>query len=167
MKNYFELLGLEVIDRGSSEFDFEKFKKDLTLRHEEIMVLCASDEHYPMIKEAVPLINTKNRFLAGKYEVDSCKNLFVGQNIFENLQEWLYDEHHARQTSFIAGLDLSNTVFFWCDENLAINMEDFFIKQGLPVHKLVIDFKGEAQPVDNNKTEDGKQRNRRVDFEFI
>ncbi len=87
VKNYFELLGLEVIDRGSSEFDFEKFKKDLTLRDEEIMVLCASDEHYPMIKEAVPLINTKNRFLAGKYEVDSCKNLFVGQNIFENLQE--------------------------------------------------------------------------------
>ena len=87
VKNYFELLGLEVIDRGSSEFDFEKFKKDLTLRDEEIIVLCASDEHYPMIKEAVPLINTKNRFLAGKYEVDSCKNLFVGQNIFENLQE--------------------------------------------------------------------------------
>ena len=46
-------------------------------------------------------------------------------------------------------------------------IQDFFIKQGLPVHKLVIDFKGEAQPVDNNKTEDGKQRNRRVDFEFI
>ncbi len=46
-------------------------------------------------------------------------------------------------------------------------IQDFFIKQGLPTHKLVIDFKGEAQPVDNNKTEDGKQRNRRVDFEFI
>ncbi len=87
VKNYFELLGLEVIDHGASEFDFEKFKKDLTLRHEEIMVLCASDEHYPMIQEAVPLINTKNRFLAGKYEMNSCKNLFVGQNIFENLQE--------------------------------------------------------------------------------
>ncbi len=87
VKNYFELLGLEVIDRGTSEFDFEKFKKDLTLRHEEIMVLCASDEHYPMIQEAVPLIKTKNRFLAGKYEMNSCRNLFVGQNIFENLQE--------------------------------------------------------------------------------
>jgi len=87
VKNYFELLGLEVIDLGTSEFDFEKFKKDLTLRHEEIMVLCASDEHYPMIQEAVPLIKTKNRFLAGKYEMNSCKNLFAGQNIFENLQE--------------------------------------------------------------------------------
>ncbi len=87
VKNYFELLGLEVIDRGISEFDVEKFKKGLTLRHEEIIVLCASDEHYPMLKEAVSLIKTNHRFLAGKYEMDSCRNLFVGQNIFENLQE--------------------------------------------------------------------------------
>ena len=46
-------------------------------------------------------------------------------------------------------------------------IQDFFIKEGLKPHKLVIDFKGEDQPVDNNKTENGKQRNRRVDFEFI
>ena len=51
-------------------------------------------------------------------------------SVFENLEDWLYDEHSARQTSFIAGLDLSNTVFFWCDQNLATNMEDFFVKRG-------------------------------------
>ena len=87
VKNYFELLGLEVLDLGASEFDLETFKKNLTLRDEEIIVLCASDEHYPTLKEAVPLMKTNNRFLAGKFEIESCKNLFVGQNIFENLQE--------------------------------------------------------------------------------
>jgi methylmalonyl-CoA mutase len=87
VKNYFELVGLEVIDRGSSETDLERFQKDLSIRDEEIIVLCASDEHYPSLKEAVSLMKTRNRFIAGKYEMESCKNLFVGQNIFENLQE--------------------------------------------------------------------------------
>jgi OOP family OmpA-OmpF porin len=46
-------------------------------------------------------------------------------------------------------------------------IQDYFVKQGIPIHKIVIDFKGEAEPVDNNKTDNGKQRNRRVDFAFI
>ncbi len=46
-------------------------------------------------------------------------------------------------------------------------IQEFFIKQGIPIHKIVIDFKGEHEPVDNNKTDNGKQRNRRVDFAFI
>ncbi len=43
----------------------------------------------------------------------------------------------------------------------------FFEKQGINVDRLIIDFKGESQPVDTNNTPEGKQRNRRVDFEFI
>ena len=46
-------------------------------------------------------------------------------------------------------------------------IQDFFVKKGIPLHKIVIDFKGESEPVDNNKTDNGKQRNRRVDFAFI
>lgn len=46
-------------------------------------------------------------------------------------------------------------------------IQDFFVKQGIPLHKIVIDFKGESEPIDNNKTDNGKQRNRRVDFAFI
>jgi OOP family OmpA-OmpF porin len=44
---------------------------------------------------------------------------------------------------------------------------DFFVAKGLSKDRLEIDFKGEKNPVDSNKTSDGKQRNRRVDFEFI
>lgn len=52
-------------------------------------------------------------------------------------------------------------------ERRAKAIQDFFVKNGLPPHKLVIDFKGESHPIDNNRTDEGKQKNRRVDFEFI
>lgn len=44
---------------------------------------------------------------------------------------------------------------------------NFFVSNGLSRDRLVLDFKGEKQPIDSNNTEDGKQKNRRVDFSFI
>ena len=44
---------------------------------------------------------------------------------------------------------------------------DYFVAHGLKADRLVFDFKGENMPVDSNKTKEGKQRNRRVDFRFI
>lgn len=44
---------------------------------------------------------------------------------------------------------------------------DFFVKAGLKRDRIVIDFKGEKNPVSDNKSEAGKQLNRRVDFSFI
>lgn len=49
----------------------------------------------------------------------------------------------------------------------AKSIEKFFEQNGLDLKKLEIDFKGESQPIDNNDTPEGKQRNRRVDFKFI
>ena len=46
-------------------------------------------------------------------------------------------------------------------------IRDFMILNGLPKDRLIIDFKGEGEPVDRNDTDNGKQRNRRVDFQFI
>lgn len=43
----------------------------------------------------------------------------------------------------------------------------YFVSLGLAPDKLEIDFKGEKNPVDTNNTAEGKQRNRRVDFDFI
>lgn len=43
----------------------------------------------------------------------------------------------------------------------------FFKSNGLELHKLEIDFKGESEPIDNNTSEEGKKHNRRVDFKFI
>lgn len=44
---------------------------------------------------------------------------------------------------------------------------DYFVRQGLSSDRLVFDFKGEKEPIDTNSTPEGKQRNRRVDFQFI
>jgi outer membrane protein OmpA-like peptidoglycan-associated protein len=44
---------------------------------------------------------------------------------------------------------------------------DFFVTNGLSRDKIEVEFKGESAPIDSNKTPQGKQRNRRVDFAFI
>ncbi|MCE2712240.1 MAG: OmpA family protein [Cryomorphaceae bacterium] len=44
---------------------------------------------------------------------------------------------------------------------------DFFVDHGLSEDRIEIDFRGEKDPVDNNSTPEGKQKNRRVDFSFI
>ena len=42
----------------------------------------------------------------------------------------------------------------------------FFEANGLRRDRVITDYKGEKKPVDSNKTEEGKRKNRRVDFEF-
>lgn len=44
---------------------------------------------------------------------------------------------------------------------------NFFVSQGLSKDRIVLDFKGEKEPIDTNNTPEGKQKNRRVDFSFI
>jgi len=44
---------------------------------------------------------------------------------------------------------------------------EFFENQGILVDRLIIEFRGEKNPIDSNETKEGKQRNRRVDFLFI
>ncbi len=44
---------------------------------------------------------------------------------------------------------------------------DFFLTNGLTRNQIVIEFKGESNPIDSNHTPLGKQHNRRVDFSFI
>lgn len=46
-------------------------------------------------------------------------------------------------------------------------IEYFFNQQGVPTHRLIFDFKGERAPIATNQTDEGRQLNRRVDFEFI
>jgi OmpA-OmpF porin, OOP family len=44
---------------------------------------------------------------------------------------------------------------------------DCFVAKGLARDKIEIDFKGESEPVSDNKSAEGRQQNRRVDFSFI
>jgi OOP family OmpA-OmpF porin len=49
----------------------------------------------------------------------------------------------------------------------AEGLVEFFVSKGLSKDRIVIEFKGEKEPIDTNATPEGKQNNRRVDFSFI
>ena len=51
--------------------------------------------------------------------------------VFDNLESWLYDEHSAKQTDFIAGLDQTNAIYFYCDQDLSRNVEHFLQTRGV------------------------------------
>lgn len=51
--------------------------------------------------------------------------------------------------------------------NRAQAITNYFVQRGLSPDRLVIEFKGEHSPIDTNNNPQGKQRNRRVDFQFI
>lgn len=61
------------------------------------------------------------------------KNVQEIDGLFEDLESWLYDEHSAKQKDFIAGLDLSRAVYFYCDSDLSRNVEHFLQARGVNV----------------------------------
>ncbi|MCO5259330.1 MAG: OmpA family protein [Crocinitomicaceae bacterium] len=44
---------------------------------------------------------------------------------------------------------------------------NYFVSKGLEADRLEFDFKGEHAPIETNKTSEGRQKNRRVEFSFI
>jgi len=68
-KNYFELLGLAVEENNEQA---------------DILIVCAADETYPTLK--LNHLSAREKFIAGKVNVDGFKNIFAGQNIFEVLE---------------------------------------------------------------------------------
>jgi len=42
-----------------------------------------------------------------------------------------------------------------------------FVKLGIDESRFELDWKGESEPIDTNDTEEGRQRNRRIEFEVI
>ncbi len=87
VKNYFELLGLEVNDPSHTKHDMDSFIKDIHARSEEILVLCAADDQYPVIQDKIAEIKNPFRFIAGKVEVKGFDPIFGGQNVYSVLEK--------------------------------------------------------------------------------
>ena len=83
VKNFFEVLGLEVMDSETGVADFEDFKKLIDSRSEEIIVYCAQDGDYEKLKI---LDHKKNTFLAGKVELTNCQNIYAGLDVYSTLK---------------------------------------------------------------------------------
>jgi hypothetical protein len=82
-KNYFELLGLKVIDPGHGLSTTGELQKEIHSRKEKFLVLISSDEMYGELSHISTLASEK--FLAGKVEIPGFMNLFAGQNVYDVL----------------------------------------------------------------------------------
>ncbi len=47
------------------------------------------------------------------------------------------------------------------------SVRNYLLSRGMASHQFIIEYYGETRPIDTNETEEGKQRNRRVEMEFI
>lgn len=75
VKNYFQLLGLEVQ---------EVLTADELAAKEGIAVLCAQDDDYPKFSELK--LKAQDKFIAGKIEIPGHINLYAGQDVLSVLE---------------------------------------------------------------------------------
>lgn len=95
----------------------------------------------------------------------------IKETYFKYLKEMVYvvNGHHDIRISVTGHTDAVGTDDYniKLSERRANSIRNYFVSLGLAPDKLEIDFKGEKNPVANNLTKEGKQKNRRVDFAFI
>jgi hypothetical protein len=76
IKNYFELIGLEVVDPVHGH------EKSLN----SIIVLCAQDEDYPELSKKHEKEAAFAKFVASKVEVTGYESIFSGQDVYQVLE---------------------------------------------------------------------------------
>jgi len=86
----------------------------------------------------------------------------------ENLAEFLRTNPKVRirligHTDSI-GTDRDNQIL---SEGRVNSVRNEMIKRGIEASRMEVEGRGESQPVDTNSTEEGRQNNRRVEFEII
>jgi hypothetical protein len=77
IKNYFELIGLEVIDPIHSHEKPEN----------KILVLCAKDEDYPELVKQAETQTCFAKYVAGKVEVPGYEAIHAGQDVYQVLSQ--------------------------------------------------------------------------------
>jgi len=77
IKNYFELIGLQVID----PLELKQSNKD------NIMVLCAQDEDYVELAQSINHTSYFQSYIAGRLEMDGFYNIYSGQDIYAVLEK--------------------------------------------------------------------------------
>jgi hypothetical protein len=82
----------------------------------------------------VVLRDPVKRWISNCPAVDQVSNIINNprciDQVFDNLKDWLYDEHSAPQFDFINGLDFSKVVFFNSDQYLSANLQHFVMQHG-------------------------------------
>lgn len=77
IKNYFELIGLEVIEPISNQ----------KISGPKIQVLCAKDEDYQALAAKASSENVIAKYVAGKVQLSGFESIYSGQNVFSILSD--------------------------------------------------------------------------------
>lgn len=83
IKNYFEVIGLEVLD------PMVKIKLD-----QRILVLCGKDEEYAELAAQTDKTGAHACYVAGKVDVPGYEPIFMGQNVYETLSQLMKKLSH-------------------------------------------------------------------------
>ncbi len=90
-----------------------------------------------LFEEYTPIILLRDpveRWISGCPDESSVLELINDNkrldHYFDNLADMCKDEHHSPQCDFIAGLDLSKAVFFYCDQDLTLNVHHYIKSMG-------------------------------------
>jgi hypothetical protein len=77
IKNYFELIGLQVIEERETVSPIEN----------RILVLCSQDDHYTTLIEKFKNHQAISYFIAGKFHSQHFESIHSGQNVFDVLDK--------------------------------------------------------------------------------
>ncbi|WP_405574368.1 OmpA family protein [Winogradskyella sp. Asnod2-B02-A] len=120
------------------------------------------------IEEPIIKVNEVYTFKNVLFEFDKAELLEVSKKelnqLYKHLSENLNLSIEIYGHTDNVGLDKRNKEL---SEQRAKSVADYLISQGLNVSKIKSDGFGSSQPISDNETEEGRQKNRRVEFKLI
>lgn len=114
-------------------------------------------------------VKNQNVLLEGvRFELDSARLTASSEAILDRAASFLLGQPQlhvvvAGHTDSLGDADY-NEKLSWAR---AQAVADYLIAKGVPAHRLSVIGYGESAPVTSNETEEGRRRNRRVEFEIV
>lgn len=157
--------GKIILFRSKSIFSIEKNSLVSQLEKKELVKNIAENRPSPEIRESQRL-NFTFKFIYFDYDKAFIRSVDIP---FLNEIVEVVEGHSDLRIKVIGNTDADGSDFYneQLSKRRAEAIIDFFVNKGLAKDRIEIQFNGEKKPIDSNQTSEGKQKNRRVEFQFI
>lgn len=102
------------------------------------------------------------------FELNSAVLMSQSSQTIDKLYSFMKENSNVR-IRIVGHTDNTGSINF--NNNLSLNransVRDALIEKGIGSERIIVEGKGSAEPVDTNDTEEGRSRNRRVEFEIL